>query len=119
MDKKTIGIALCIGLILVGCSANQDVQTTELGIGSSCTSADECMLPMEFAIQSNCPFASVCIDSKCAVVCPLYAHDPNPEISESYAKACEKNDDCDCAERNGRSLECLCHGNKCVSVEAR
>ncbi|MBW2990571.1 hypothetical protein KY348_02585 [Candidatus Woesearchaeota archaeon] len=88
-------------------------------VGESCTVNEECKTPMEFLVQSNCPFGSACIDSKCKVVCPLFYHDPNPEISKSYPFTCEDDSDCDCSEREQRTIECRCADNKCVSVEAK
>jgi hypothetical protein len=86
-------------------------------IGESCNVSEDCKTPMEYLIQSNCPFGSACIDSECKVVCPLAYHDPNPEISKSYSFVCEIDDDCDCSERENRTLECVCLDNTCVSVE--
>lgn len=45
--------------------------TCEKDLEQTCSSDDDCSLPMEFAIQSNCPFESRCIGSACAVVCPV------------------------------------------------
>ncbi len=72
----------------------------------SCLSDSDCKLPGEFIIQSNCPFSSVCINSKCAVICPL------------FEKTCSTNSDCDCSQRGSKTVECLCLKNECVSVEA-
>lgn len=86
-------------------------------IGEICSSNKQCETPMEYLIQSNCPFGSACIDSKCKVVCPLFYHDPNQEVSKSYQYSCEKDSDCDCSERGGRTIKCVCLEDSCVSVE--
>ena len=36
----------------------------------ACTAHEQCETPMEYLIQSRCPFTSRCIESRCAVVCP-------------------------------------------------
>jgi hypothetical protein len=103
------------------CSENFEVVESEdyLGnVGETCSANEDCKTPADFLIQSNCPFGSACIDSKCSVVCPLSYHDPNPEISRSYPVTCEADSDCDCSERGQRTIKCLCHDNACVSVEA-
>jgi hypothetical protein len=96
------------------CNSDFEIITQE---EQSCNTNSECKLPMEYAIQSNCPFGTACIDSKCKVVCPLTYHDPNPEISKSYPFTCETDSDCDCTERGIKTLECRCIDNTCLSVE--
>lgn len=39
-------------------------------LGQSCQSDNDCETPAAYAIQSNCPYDSVCIANSCAVVCP-------------------------------------------------
>ncbi len=39
----------------------------------SCTAHTECETPMEYLVQSRCPFTSLCLKSKCTVVCPQYS----------------------------------------------
>jgi hypothetical protein len=87
--------------------------------GDACVTDADCKTPMEYMIQSNCPYGSACIDSTCAVVCPLFSHDIDPEVSKSYPNACEIDSDCDCSERQERSLECRCVNGGCLSVEKR
>jgi hypothetical protein len=83
----------------------------------SCSVDEDCELPMDYAIQSNCPFGAACINSECRVVCPMTYHDPNPSVSKSYPYACEENSDCNCEERGDRTIECLCLDGDCFSVE--
>ena len=93
--------------------------TEDIGnIGETCSINEECHTPMEFLVQSNCPFGSACIDDTCKVVCPLTYHDTNPEVSRSHQVTCEKDSDCDCSDRGSRSLDCRCVDSNCVSVEA-
>jgi hypothetical protein len=37
---------------------------------TDCRRDSECATPEEYLLMSRCPFASKCIDGKCAVVCP-------------------------------------------------
>lgn len=112
-------------LIISGCNnikenvSESDISNSGLSnLGASCTAYSECKLPMEFMIQSNCPFTTACINSKCKVICPLVYHDPNPEISKSYPFTCNTNSECNCEERGEKTIDCVCVDNKCVSVEA-
>jgi len=82
-----------------------------------CEKNSECQTPIEYLIQSNCPFGSLCIENKCRVVCPLTYHDLNPELSKSYLYSCQTDKDCDCKEREKRTIECKCVNNECFSVE--
>jgi len=36
----------------------------------SCKLDGDCKTPPEYLIRSNCPYASICLDTKCVVVCP-------------------------------------------------
>jgi len=99
-------------------SANFELQHDNfVKVLKSCTNDSECELPMYYAVQSNCPFGTACIDNECRVVCPFTYHDPDPNVSQSYPIPCESDGDCDCSDREGRTLECRCHDGKCVSVE--
>lgn len=40
--------------------------------GESCWVHSDCQIPGEYAIQSRCPFTSLCLENKCVVVCPEY-----------------------------------------------
>ncbi|MBR9675954.1 hypothetical protein GOV05_03025 [Candidatus Woesearchaeota archaeon] len=81
-----------------------------------CVVDSDCETPMEFLIQSNCPFGSICYEGECAVVCPFTYHDTNPEVSKSYPVPCHFDFDCDCSDRT-HSLDCVCHDNACLSIE--
>jgi tryptophan-rich sensory protein len=35
-----------------------------------CVIDADCTTPMEYAIRSNCPYTSLCVEDRCAVVCP-------------------------------------------------
>jgi hypothetical protein len=73
----------------------------------SCETDSDCKTPMQFLVQSNCPFTSSCIEGTCAVVCPL------------FESTCSSDADCDCSIRGDRSMDCKCIDNSCVSVEAK
>jgi hypothetical protein len=87
-------------------------------LGKMCKVDTDCITPADYLIQSNCPFSSLCIDSVCKVVCPLYPYSENPSPLESYTVQCNSNADCDCSERGERTLECKCSNGICYSVEA-
>jgi len=36
----------------------------------ACQKHSDCAVPAEYSIQSRCPFVSLCLDDRCAVVCP-------------------------------------------------
>lgn len=38
--------------------------------GVACRLASECVTPMEYLLQSRCPFTSLCLKNICTVVCP-------------------------------------------------
>lgn len=86
-------------------------------VGEFCQETSDCQTPVSFLIQSNCPFGSACVDGKCAVVCPITFHDP--EVSVSHTSTCSTDTECDCSQREGRTIECRCADNRCVSVEAK
>jgi hypothetical protein len=58
-----------------------------------CENHDDCSLPMEYAIRSNCPYTSLCINKSCTVVCPIFNEEEvvafrkqspfNPEIEQA------------------------------------
>ena len=48
-----------------------DDYRVEASLGTACQLESDCVLPMEYAIQSRCPFTVKCISGGCAVVCPL------------------------------------------------
>lgn len=39
-------------------------------LNQSCTKNEDCKLPMEYAVRSNCPYVAPCLNNKCTVVCP-------------------------------------------------
>ena len=40
----------------------------------SCVRKSDCETPVEYLLQSRCPFTSLCLQNKCAVVCPSYGN---------------------------------------------
>jgi hypothetical protein len=86
--------------------------TEELGnIGETCSQDSDCITPMRYMIQSNCAYGSACIDNECRVVCPIINH------SLEETPECKKDTDCDCSERQDRTINCVCDDGSCVSVE--
>ena len=90
---------------------------TNKQISQECSIDTDCETPMEYLVQSRCPFSSACIDNQCKVVCGIYSHNPNINISESYPSRCSENQDCDCSEYLGNDLEsCQCINENCLVV---
>jgi hypothetical protein len=49
-----------------------DSYSVEKVLETSCVQSRECETPGEYLVQSRCPFTSMCLQSKCTVVCPKY-----------------------------------------------
>jgi len=54
--------------------------------GEMCQQDKDCKTPGEYLVQSRCPFISICLENKCAVVCPGHDEwktyiDPSREIT--------------------------------------
>jgi hypothetical protein len=117
MMKKLIFPLLTV-LFLTACGAELETAIPETNeehtetpvfehtLGQSCETNEDCVTPMEYMIQSNCPFGSACIDNQCVVVCPLMTE-------------CQTDSDCDCSTRSNKTLDCICIENTCLSVEAQ
>ena len=78
-------------------------------------SITDCETPMEYLVQSNCPFTTKYYNNQCAVVCPLTSPD---YIGHLYPEPCNKDSDCNCEYRGNRTLECACIQQQCYSIEA-
>jgi len=93
------------------------IETAADLIEKSCTNSSECMLPMEYAIRSNCPFGTACIEGSCAIICPIWEHSPNPEESISYQVECTENSECDCSSWDfENNYPCECLEGQCASI---
>jgi hypothetical protein len=44
--------------------------TVEKELGSGCKTDRDCVTPPEYMMISRCPMTAICINKKCAVVCP-------------------------------------------------
>lgn len=44
--------------------------TIEKIMDASCNRNSDCETPMDYLVQSRCPFTSICLADKCTVVCP-------------------------------------------------
>lgn len=47
-----------------------DTYTIEKVTGETCKQNSDCETPMDYLVQSRCPFTSLCLENKCTVVCP-------------------------------------------------
>ncbi|MFH1287058.1 MAG: DUF2807 domain-containing protein [Candidatus Magasanikbacteria bacterium] len=104
---------------MVGVEVEIEEATTSTAdlIGQSCENSTDCRLPMEYAVQSNCPYRAACMDGTCMVVCPLWEHSPDPEESVSYPTLCTESSDCDCSGWDQESrYSCECVDGGCASV---
>jgi hypothetical protein len=50
----------------------ENYQTVEKQ-SASCERDSDCVLPMEYAIRSSCPFTAICVKRSCEIVCPSWA----------------------------------------------
>ena len=109
-----IALALFAYSILESFSAEEDGN-----VGSFCVSDAQCTTPFSYLVQSNCPFSSACLGNRCRVVCPLFVVEHDPVLLEytTYNISCSSDNDCDCRMRTS-SVDCVCHGGACMSVEA-
>ncbi len=62
--------APCPGNIVLPQGYNLDSYKVEKVLEITCVGSDDCETPMEYLVQSRCPFTSLCLENKCAVVCP-------------------------------------------------
>ena len=92
-------------------------ETITSSVGQVCRASTDCAVPMEYAVQSNCPYEAFCQDGACVVACPLWEHAPNPDESISYSVACTTSNDCNCSawDRDDR-YPCACLDGRCASV---
>lgn len=49
-----------------------DSYKVEKILDTACSSNNDCATPPEYLMRSSCPFTSLCLENKCAVVCPDY-----------------------------------------------
>jgi hypothetical protein len=47
-----------------------DSYTIEKVTGKTCKQNYDCETPMDYLMQSRCPFTSLCLENKCTVICP-------------------------------------------------
>lgn len=100
---------LILSLVFSGCASSQG--------GQRCSSDDECVVPMEYLVRSDCPYGAACIDGLCEVVCPLPVVDEQGMADWSDGSSCERDRDCGCDRPDAR--ECLCLEGTCVAVMER
>lgn len=116
-------VALLSLIVLTSCGTNTTAIETEVlpiergNAGMSCTQDRDCITPTDYQIRSSCPFTSKCIENTCAVVCPMWKDDPNPDVNGSYTVACTQDSDCDCSRYAVPDMiRCTCAGNMCVAI---
>jgi hypothetical protein len=115
MNKKII-LIIIIAFIITGCQNIIKPEYIEPVEYESCQVSTDCRLPMEFAVQSNCPYSTACINKKCNVICPMWQHSPNMNLNISYQAKCQSDTDCDCSGWDTQNkYECLCLDNQCAS----
>lgn len=61
---------LCPGNIILPKGYSLDSYDIEKVLETVCTKNSDCETPAEYLVQSRCPFVSLCLENKCAVVCP-------------------------------------------------
>jgi len=85
----------------------RDAATSSLAV--ACKSDADCKLPFMFAVRSNCPFESKCIEEHCQVACPILTKEGNA--------ACDKHSDCDCEKYPAKDkVDCLCFDKHCLVI---
>lgn len=52
-------------------NAEIQYEVTEV-LSNDCVVDSDCILPFDYAIKSNCPYVTKCINQECAVICPIY-----------------------------------------------
>jgi len=82
--------------------------------GATCEEHADCETPMSYLMRSVCPFTSMCVEGRCAVVCPMVGDDPLPG---SDGVACEADRDCTCDEYAADDMgRCACVDGRCVAI---
>jgi len=83
-----------------------------------CVNSSGCELPMEYAVQSNCPYQAFCQDYQCVVGCPMWEHSDDPNaLPISYNVKCETAADCDCTIWDSENkYKCACLDSQCAAV---
>lgn len=86
-------------------------------IGKPCSADKECKVPFDYAVRSNCPFQSACVDSHCMTFCPQAFDSWQAEATTTM---CTQNFDCDCGFYAGEDKkDCICINNICGAVVGR
>ena len=97
--------------LLSACSVNKTPQHQR------CSIDVDCLLPMDYAIRSNCPYEGVCIQGECQVACFEYEPVPDVLVNERQVVSCEVDGDCVCDHyENVDFKECKCLSNRCAAV---
>lgn len=119
MKKSIACLVILLAILISGCTGESD---TNIPAGkspdkSACKIDSDCQTPVSYLMRSICPYGSKCIDNKCEVVCAMYTHAQDPNISESYPAKCEKDTDCDCKSYLPKDLDsCSCLDARCYAV---
>jgi hypothetical protein len=83
----------------------------QVGTGEPCAADIDCATPMDYLTRSSCPFASRCLQGKCAVTCPM-AKTQAPD-------QCANDSDCNCKDYAASDMKkCVCAGGHCAAVVA-
>jgi hypothetical protein len=82
----------------------------------SCQKNSDCQTPGEYLVQSRCPFVSLCLKNKCAIVCPTY-QDLSWTDAEKIINNCEIEN---MGQRHNRTVTLnLKDGRKLLTIEPK
>ncbi len=112
--RKNIIIAACIfitaiiaGSFLLSDKNNKPAPDSSRSVGESCAKSFECVLPMDYAARSNCPFQGQC----------SYR---TREDEINRVPQCKENSDCDCGSFYMAEdlIKCSCVNGLCSAIVA-
>jgi hypothetical protein len=115
-------LILAAAILLSACAPAADKTLTsepspEGNVGAACTAHTDCETPMDYLIRSSCPFGARCIDGACAVVCPLFDEETNPQTGMNEPMQCTADADCDCSHYAAMDMAaCACVDGACMVV---
>jgi len=117
-------------LLLSACAPSPEAETTtdtpaeaqeqenpDGNVGAACSTAADCQTPMDYLVRSSCPFTSACIEGRCAVICPMWQDEPNPQTGQSDTVQCSADSECSCDRWPGAaSGRCECVNGACATI---
>lgn len=104
-------LLVSIMVVLVACSA-QDAPVQQ-----RCSTNVDCLVPVDYAIRSHCPYEGVCINSSCEVACFQTKYVPDILVDEKQQVTCESAAECDCNHYDNIDFKyCACLAGRCAAV---